>query len=295
MKLNPYQIAAFTHVAREGSFSRAAQIMGVTQSSVTQHVARLEAAMGTQLFIRRRDGVELTSSAREVFEISDRMRTLEQLLAEKVSRYADLAEGNLFIVANAPRPAMPLIAGYARQYPDIRIDFRLHGWTRAMSMVRARDVDLAIISDPAPLDDALVHEVDRTAYRALLRREHPLAHGDDVSIHALVEETIILPEVGSLTDQVFSKVCARLGIGPARLIRTATFPEVKEATLHGIGTGIVLQNSLYPAAELAEIPIREMPETYRHCLVAPGDKRRLRLVESFVDFAETFQAGGVRS
>ncbi|MEO1115293.1 MAG: LysR family transcriptional regulator, partial [Pseudomonadota bacterium] len=39
---SPYQIKAFTHVAREGSFSLAAKVLGVTQSSVTQHVGKLE-------------------------------------------------------------------------------------------------------------------------------------------------------------------------------------------------------------------------------------------------------------
>ncbi|MEO1189541.1 MAG: LysR family transcriptional regulator, partial [Pseudomonadota bacterium] len=47
---------AFARSARERSFSRAARSLGVTQSSVTQHVANLERQMGAQLFVRRRDG-----------------------------------------------------------------------------------------------------------------------------------------------------------------------------------------------------------------------------------------------
>ena len=90
MKTNPYQISAFTHAAREGSFTRAAENLGVTQSSITQHVAKLERTMGTQLFVRRRDGLELTRAGHELFAVSDRLRTLEQLIEEKVGTTARL-------------------------------------------------------------------------------------------------------------------------------------------------------------------------------------------------------------
>ena len=70
MRPSPAHLTAFTMAARLKSFTRAAQALGVTQSSVTQNVAKLEAMMGVPLFIRRRGGLELTKSARELFEIS---------------------------------------------------------------------------------------------------------------------------------------------------------------------------------------------------------------------------------
>ena len=62
--------------------------------------------MGTQLFVRRHDGVELTRAARELFEISDRLRTMEERVAEKIASYSELESGHLKIIANAPRPAV---------------------------------------------------------------------------------------------------------------------------------------------------------------------------------------------
>jgi len=104
MRPSPYQIAAFTHAARERSFSRAATVLGVTQSSITQHVANLEKVMGVQLFVRRREGLELTRAARELFEISDRLRTLEQLIAEKIDDYGEVST---VICASSPTCRAP--------------------------------------------------------------------------------------------------------------------------------------------------------------------------------------------
>src|SRR5215471_3647519 len=112
MKPSPYQITAFTHVARERSFTRAAERLGVTQSSVTQHVAKLEQIMGVPLFVRRRDGLELTRAGCDLFAVSDRLFALTQLVEEKVGNYSELAAGHLTVIANAPCPAMPVIARY---------------------------------------------------------------------------------------------------------------------------------------------------------------------------------------
>lgn len=101
---SPYQIKAFTYTAREGSFSEAAKTLGVSQSSVTQHIAKLESLMGTQLFIRRRGGLELTRAAKELFAISDRLATLEQLINEKIGDYGALTDGHIRLIANAPAP-----------------------------------------------------------------------------------------------------------------------------------------------------------------------------------------------
>ena len=77
MRPNHHQFIAFAHVVREGSFSAAAARMGVTQSTVTQHIANLEKAAGTLLLRRGRDGVELTPAGQEFYDLADRMAALE--------------------------------------------------------------------------------------------------------------------------------------------------------------------------------------------------------------------------
>ncbi len=285
MKPSPYQIAAFTHAARERSFSKAAAVLGVTQSSITQHVANLEKVMGAQLFVRRREGLELTRAARELFEISDRLRTLEQLIEEKVEDYGAVSTGHLRIVANAPRPAMPVIARYLADYPQVQIEFTLLHWSGAMRQLREREVDIAVIVEPEHTDGLTMQRIGSTRYQANVRRDHPLARRKRLSLRELVDRTVILPEDGSLTQRVFNAKAAEYGLAFSRLIKTTTFPVVKEAVLDGVGVGLLLEGSQYPSSELTAIDIDEMPERYGNFLVTPTDKRDLRLVKSFCDVA----------
>lgn len=285
MRPSPYQITAFTHAARERSFSKAAAVLGVTQSSITQHVAKLERLMGTQLFIRRREGLEMTRAGRELFAISDRLRTLEQLVEEKIEDYGELSAGDLRIIANAPRPALPAIARYTALYPQVKIEFSLCSWTVAMQQLREREVEVAIIVAPESSDDLYQREIGETRYKAFVSKAHPLAGRRSLSLTELAEQPIIVPEDGSLTQMLMREKATELGITYSRLITTKSFPVVKEAILHGVGIGMMLEDGQYPSDNLVAIDVEEMPEVYSVCLVTPSDKRDLRLVKSFLDVA----------
>jgi LysR family transcriptional regulator, low CO2-responsive transcriptional regulator len=285
MKPSPYQITAFTLAAREGSFTRAAERLGVTQSSITQHVAKLERIMGTQLFVRRRDGLELTRAGRELFAVSDRLRTLEQLIEEKVGSYGEFATGHLTVIANAPCPAMPVIARYTALYPRVQIEFTLVSWAVAMQQLHEREADIAIVTQPEIDDQLYSLPVETTRYRAYVRRGHPLAGRKRVSLRDLADQTVIVPEDGSLTQRLLHRKCAERGVRLTSLVKTTTFPLVKEAVLHGVGIGLLLDDSMFPSPNLVALDIAEMQETYTNCLVTPADKRELRFVRSFIDVA----------
>ncbi|MEJ8474622.1 LysR family transcriptional regulator [Roseibium algae] len=289
-KPSPYQITAFTYVARERSFSRAAQRLDVTQSSVTQHVAKLEKLMGTQLFVRRRNGLEMTRAGNELFAITDRLATLDQLVTEKINDYSSLTDGHIRVIANAPRPAMPILSRFGELFPKVQIDFTLYNWTSAMSLLADRQVDIAIVTEPEESDGLFTQVLRRTVYMAHMRADHPLAGRKRISMRDLQSETLILPEDGSLTQKIARSKIAEHGLVFRRIIRTTTFPMVKEAILHGLGIGFLLENSLFPSDKLVSIPVEEMPEQYRDCITVPVDKRELRLIRSFLDVAVDVRA-----
>ncbi len=286
MKFSAPQIAAFTQAARERSFSRAAQALGITQSAVTQHVTRLERQMGTQLFLRTRNGLELTKPALELFALSDRMRTMEALITEKIAAYSSLSAGHLDIIANAPRPSLPLIHAYCRRFPDVKLSFTLGSWTLAEERLRQREIDIAIITEPELEEGHVAIELARTPYAAYMRAEHPLARRREISIADLENEPVVLPEAGSFTRRIVGECLARHGRELKRVIEMTTFPVVKEAILHGIGLGILLAESFHPTGHLVTRPIRELPLSYRTYLVAAADKAELRTVRAFIDIAE---------
>ncbi|MEO1138579.1 MAG: LysR family transcriptional regulator [Pseudomonadota bacterium] len=285
MAFNPHQFKAFAHVVREGSLSAAAKALGVSQSAITQHIANLETVVGARLFLRARDGVELTSTGQEFYELADRYASLDALIGEKLQGYAELARGHLRIIANAPQPALRLIARYAHIHQDVNIDFSLFDWSTAMEMLQKQQIDIAIVTDPTERANWHRMPIELSRYVLYAHSSHRLAHRSQVSLRDVMSETLLLPESGSLTQRIVTSALRRYDLHPRRIVRTTTFPVMKEAILEGLGVGIFLEDSARNEQLISAVPIRELSTYHETCLVVPRHRMDLRLIQSFVRVA----------
>ena len=283
---NPHQIAAFNVTAREQSFSKAAKALNVTQSAITQHISKLEKAIGTELFIRRRSGLELTHAGKEIFALSDRIHVLNDLLMERIREYSELAGGQLQIVANAPCPALGFISKFKKLHPKVHIEFSLDVWAQTMEQIKNRKTDIAIITEPENIEGLYKRKIDETRYVALVLKDHPFAKKRAVTMKELSETSVILPNPGSLTRRVFEDRMAELNLTPTSVTTVTTFPLSKEAVLHGVGVGIILEGAYSPTNRLKSIPIKDLSQKFCNYAVCPIDKKDLRLVSRFMELSE---------
>ncbi|WP_299891468.1 LysR family transcriptional regulator [uncultured Ruegeria sp.] len=285
MHPNHHQFEAFAYVVREGSFSAAAARLGVTQSTITQHIAKLEKTVGTLLLLRGRDGVEFTPTGQEFYDLADRMVALDAEVSERLEGYNAMREGRLKIIGNAPQPALKIIARFRQHFPDIRVDFGLHDWTTATTMIRNRLADVGLITD-APEHDAWdrIH-IEQAQYVLYCPADHWLAQQGEVSLSDLQQETLIVPEKGSLTQRLLSQTCKSHGIALTRTVTMTTFPLMCEAVLQGIGVALFLRNSSLIQDNIAQVAIREMPDAQDTYLIATKDRTRLKLVAEFINAA----------
>jgi len=287
MRANHHQFVAFAYVVREGSFSAAATRLGVTQSAVTQHVAKLEKQVGSQLLLRGREGIALTRTGQEFFDLADRLVALDTAISERLEGYEAMARGHIKIIANAPLPALKAISLFRQAYPDVEIDFALHDWTTATRLLRERRADVGLITDPPHIGDWERVPIQEAQYVAYVLPSSPLADRDMLHLRDLVRETIILPESGSLTERIVSEALVEHGTHFRRTIKMTTFPLMCEAVLQGAGIAIFLSNSGLISRGLVEVPVAELSEPHETAVVAPKDRARLRLVKAFIDIASS--------
>lgn len=283
MRPNHHQFVAFAYVVREGSFSAAALRMGVTQSTITQHIGNLEKAVGTPLLRRGRDGVELTPTGQEFYDLADRMVALEAEVSERLEGFNAMKNGRLNVIGNAPQPALRIIAKFRQRFPDIQVSFSLYDWSTATNMLRNRLADVGLITN-APKSDMweriFIESVDYVLY---CPAGHAFSNRDTVSLKDLSSETLIVPETGSLTRKLLKEACEKNGIKLDRIVTMTTFPLMYEAVLQGIGVAVFLRNSSLIEKSVAEIPIRELPRTHDTHLIATKDRARLKLVAEFIN------------
>ena len=282
MRPNHHQFVAFAYVVREGSFSAAAARMGVTQSTVTQHISNLEKAAGTLLLRRGRDGVELTPAGQEFYDLADRMAALEAEVSERLEGFNAMKSGRLTVIGNAPQPALRLIANFLRRFPDIEVSFSLYDWSTATQMIRNRLADIALITDPPESDIWERIPIERVEYVLYCPLGHPLSERDSVSLRDLAAETVIVPEKGSLTRRVLEDACRTHRIALQRIVTMTTFPLMYEAVLQGVGVAVFLRDSSLIKNAAAEIPIQELDRQHETYLIATKDRVRLKLVRELI-------------
>jgi len=285
MRPNHHQFVAFAYVVREGSFSAAAARLRVTQSTVTQHVAKLESTIGTQLLIRGRDGVEVTNAGQELYDLADRLAALDTAIAERLDGFASMKEGRIKIIANAPQPALAVIAQFKARYPGIHVDFGLYDWTTATTMIRNRLADVGLITDAPMSEEWDRYLLQKTGYVAYLRSDSRLAKARHLTLDDLLNETIILPEHGSLTRRVVEAKLKTAGAAMRNTVSMTTFPVMCEAVLQGIGIAIFLRASSLIDDGLVEIPIDEFADQHETWIVSTKDRAKLRLVSEFTTIA----------
>ena len=236
MKTNFHQLWAFGEVLRAGSFSRAARQAGVSQSVLSQHIANLERSIGGQLLIRMRKGVELTSTGRDFVELADHVRKLDAQLSEKIQRYRDLEAGHLRVIANAPQPGLRVIEAFNSIHPDVQVEFTLYDWTRAMFLLQNGEVDVGFVTAPDLSDQLYAREIERARYVLYCRNDHPFARRKSVSLLDVSDSVLLLPETGSLTERVVRAAFQSIDARMQRVVKTATFPVMKEAILQALAS-----------------------------------------------------------
>ncbi len=275
----PQQATALVHVVREGSFTRAARALGVTQSAVTQQIAKMEAGLGTRLVIRGADGITPTPAGEEFYEICARIETLRDTLAERARAFAAIEGGTLRVIANAPQPALRMIRAAMDRLPGLEIDFALHDWTTAVRMMRGRRADLGIVTEAPEIEGFERHEVARAVYGLYGRAGRRWARPP--TLEDLSRETLILLEAGSYTERTLRRSFDKARRPLPRLLHVTGFPLMKEAVLAGLGHGVFLSSSAEDDPRLGFDPMPVLPEVTTYAL-APKERRASRIVEAMI-------------
>ncbi|MBX6391321.1 MAG: LysR family transcriptional regulator, partial [Frankia sp.] len=147
--LDTWTLRVLVEVARQGSFSGAAEALSMTQPAVSRQVAGLERRTGAALFVRRSRGVSLTAAGElavgQAREVLARLDALEASLAA----YRSLDGGRLRLsaFAGANTAFVPeAVRRFSRDFPAVDVSLTVVDWTRRLEAVRTGEVDVALVT-----------------------------------------------------------------------------------------------------------------------------------------------------
>lgn len=283
--MNHAQMRAFHAVARELSFTRAARVLNVSQPTLSAQVKALEAGYGVRLFDRRGRRIVMTELGDALLDVTHRMFALEEEADDLLAGARALTRGHLKVGADGPHHVIPLMAAFRRKHPGIRLSLAMGNADRVLEDLSDYRTDIAVVGR-VPRDDRFhVLPFGSAPLAVFVATAHPWAKRRSVRLADLAGQPMVLREPGSLTRQVLSRALERAGIEIDPVMEIDSREAVAEAVAGGLGIGVVSFGEFGGDNRVRAIPIEGNPVEMAEHVVCLEDRRRLRIVRSFLALA----------
>ena len=222
----PQQLRGFYHVAVTGSFTAAAEQMGLGQPAVTMQVQALERELRAKLFERKRGSVSLTPEGQVLFDVA--LPVIEALETIDTAFYERLGEIETGMVVCAATDSMilevlpDLVEQFQVKFPNIELV--LHSCTslQAEDMVARGDADLGIGPVNALRRQIRFEPLDRCEYYVVVPRDHPLASSQRISLEHMTDYPLVAPILETDLWRTIQEALIRRDLHPRIPLRVAS-------------------------------------------------------------------------
>jgi len=272
--MNFRQLECFVAVVDEGSFTRAARRIGITQPSLSQHIRSLELELEGAVLDRLPRGVSLTPAGRTLLpEARTAVRALERGRQEARSALAlELGELEIATVLSMAVGVLPRHIGvWHERHPNVSI--RLHEFRHRVLLEDAVEqgvADFAIGPRPVRGWDGPLETVGWEEFVVVVARNDPLAERSHVKLQDLCDREWVLYHPDHGLAGVVDEICRGAGFRPRGTVRTSQAEGAVRLAAVGLGIALVPDNIVLAAVDCAVL--RLAPRLIRDiCVYARTD------------------------
>ncbi|CAH0285857.1 MULTISPECIES: LysR family transcriptional regulator [Peribacillus] len=198
--MNFFQLAVFLHVVEYGSFTKAGDRIGLTQSGVSHNITALEAELGVTLLKRDRKGVTLTTAGEQVIP---HMRAIAANLAhieQKIAAVNGMEIGKITIgsfPSFTARFIPQLFSAFKEKYPNIDLLINEGGYEEILKWIEEGAVDIGFAAKPVKNVEFIHLLTDPLT--AVVYEDHPLSGKTVINLEDFVDEPFIMLRSGCET------------------------------------------------------------------------------------------------
>jgi LysR family hydrogen peroxide-inducible transcriptional activator len=236
------QLEYFCAVARTGSFTKAAEDLGIAQPSLSEQIAKLEQGLGAPLFERLNRRVELTALGEAILGKAQALLEDAAALPDCFERAREGVRGPLRVGAIPtilPYFLAPLLRGFMDRYQDVDLHVREGTTVELVQQVRDGMIDLAVLSLPVEGAGLVMKQLFRDPLYLAVPDGHPLASAEKVQLRRLSEERLLILKDGHCLRDETLAVCDKAKARFAGQFEADQFLTIFELIRAGFGVSIV--------------------------------------------------------
>lgn len=233
-------LKTFREVAKWGSYTRAAEVLGYAQSSITTQIQKLEESYGAVLVERFGRSMKLTLAGEALLQYANEIYRLHEESKEVVSRQSRgiISIGTIETLAAFFLP--PHLQTYRQQFPEINVMIQPGNEPFIIDAVKEGSLDVGIILDPPFQDPELHCRILREEELVIIASPaHKFARVNEVQIGDLEKESLILTEEGCTYRATLLRTLKSNQISYSLSYEFGNLEAIKQCVMYGLGIALL--------------------------------------------------------
>lgn len=202
------QLKYFATVADTLSFSEASRRLFITQGTLSQQIMQLEDEIGLQLFERTSHSVTLTEAGEALLPMAENMLETSRECRDKMNDIKQSLCGtlNIGVTHSFSTLLTDTVKSFLKQYPGVNLKIYYETAAELMDMLMDKQIDIALAFKPIkPYEDIEDELLFKSHLSVVMRKDHPLADRESLTIEDLDNQGIVLPGTGLQARRIFER------------------------------------------------------------------------------------------
>ncbi len=286
------QLRIFATVARQLSFTRAANALSLTQPAVSTQIRALEESLVSRLFDRVGRSVQLTEAGVRLLASADEIEHVLEQTFESLAGLRDVKMGTLKVGAihTANYFAASLVNAFAAQHSAITVRYTVDATPEIISQLVQSQTELIIIGR-APTNINIVAEpFAKHPYVIVAPPDHPLARSRRVPLTRLFRERLLSREPGAAARLIMENLALECGLPHQPVLETSSNETIKQAVMAGIGIGCISRHTIsleLLTGRLVMLHVEKFPVIRDWYVINLRDRRLSPVAQAFRQYLTT--------
>ncbi|MFE4706217.1 selenium metabolism-associated LysR family transcriptional regulator [Peribacillus simplex] len=291
-------LKVFVTVIEQKNFSRAGDILNLSQPGVSLHIRNLENELGTKLIYRSPKQVQITEPGKILYRHAKQMLDHYETAIREINEFNNVVSGTMKIGASFTIGEYYLpkvLAEFAAQYPMVDIQIIISNSNEVIQGIRSNKLDIGLIEGETDYKDIDVRPFMNDEMIVVVPPVHPLSQMDLIESTLLQNQTWVLREQGSGTRTYSDKLLSSLELNIKKTFIFTSIQGVKEAVMAGLGIALLSRLTVQKelkSNELKTFHLKNEPIIRPFSIVKKLDLEASKAMELFLRKIEEFAIKG---
>jgi len=269
-------LRVFEAAATTGGYSRAGELLGMTQSAVSQQIRQLEDELGARLFDTQARPIRLTDAGAELLRHARVILAQVSVAEDALTTLDGHYRGQLHVGVVSPgQYFVPrLLAGFRLAHPELRLKLSQGRRDHLLGLLAERQLDLLIGGYPPAEADVEAEVFARHPHCIIAAPDHRLAAERQIPWAALRDDTFILREAGSATRAFLEHLLQMQRLQVRADVELQGPEAIKAAVMARMGISFASAHTFQSelaAGRLVVLDVQEMPKQLDWCVLTRRD------------------------